>query len=71
MLLTPPASHQQSGLAQSGGFTTQSSDDQYSSGLTLGVSMVEVGVGVTLGLFLSQMIIYSIGFKKRGSLFSF
>jgi uncharacterized membrane protein YjjB (DUF3815 family) len=36
----------------------------------VGYSMIQVAIGITVGLFLSSLLIYPIG-KKRGGLFSF
>lgn len=33
--------------------------------------MIEVGIGVTLGLFLAAMLVYSWGGKKSGGYFGF
>jgi hypothetical protein len=51
----------QSGLAQAGGLTGNydSSVQQYYSSFTLGLRMIQVAIGVTIGLFVSQSIIYA------------
>jgi hypothetical protein len=52
----------QSGLAQAGGLTGNydSSVQQYYSSFTLGLRMIQVAIGVTIGLFVSQSIIYAL-----------
>ena len=49
---------QQSGIAQGGGLTQtyHSSAEQYSSGFSLALRMISVAAGVTIGLFVSQVI---------------
>ncbi|KAF8481050.1 hypothetical protein DFH94DRAFT_853120 [Russula ochroleuca] len=51
-----------SGLAQAGGLTGNydSSVQQYYSSFTLGLRMIQVAIGVTIGLFVSQSIIYAL-----------
>lgn len=51
-----------SGIAQGGGLTQtyHSSAEQYSSGLSLALRMISVAAGVTIGLFVSQVIGVSI-----------
>ncbi|KAI0005574.1 hypothetical protein BJV74DRAFT_955993 [Russula compacta] len=50
-----------SGLAQAGGLTGHydSSVQQYYSSFTLGLRMIQVAIGVTIGLFVSQSLIYA------------
>jgi hypothetical protein len=38
--------------------------------LNVGYSMVQVAIGITVGLFLSALIVYPLG-KRRSGLFSF
>lgn len=56
-----------SGLAQAGGLTGNydSSVQQYYSSFTLGLRMIQVAIGVTIGLFVSQSLIYA--FTAGGS----
>lgn len=62
----------QSALSQAGGLTQASNaDQQYSSSLTLGIRMVRVAVGVTVGLFVAQTLIYATGNRKQGAHFAF
>lgn len=66
MFLVPSA------LSQAGGLTQASNaDQQYSSSLTLGIRMVRVAVGVTVGLFVAQTLIYATGNRKQGAHFAF
>ncbi|QRV87456.1 pheromone-regulated membrane protein [Ceratobasidium sp. AG-Ba] len=63
-----------SGIAAAGGLAQNyrgSDSDQYSSGLSLGFRMVQVAIGITVGLFGSGLIVYSFGSRKRGALFAF
>lgn len=63
-----------SGIAAAGGLAQNyrgSEGDQYSSGLSLGFRMVQVAIGITVGLFGSGLIVYSFGSRKRGALFAF
>ncbi|KAI0068289.1 DUF1212-domain-containing protein [Artomyces pyxidatus] len=52
-----------SGLAQAGGLTGNydNSVQQYYSSFTLGMRMIRVAIGVTIGLFVAQSIIYLTG----------
>lgn len=63
----------QSGLAQAGGLTGNydSSVQQYYSSFTLGLRMIQVAIGVTIGLFVSQSLIYafSAGSSTAGMAF--
>ena len=45
--------------------------DQYTTGLTLGFKIVQVAIGITVGLFGSGLLVYSFGSKKTGALFAF
>ncbi|KAI0305019.1 hypothetical protein BC826DRAFT_1100753 [Russula brevipes] len=56
-----------SGLAQAGGLTGNydSTVQQYYSSFTLGLRMIQVAIGVTIGLFISQSLIYT--FTAGGS----
>ncbi|KAI0053134.1 DUF1212-domain-containing protein [Auriscalpium vulgare] len=62
-----------SGLAQDGGLTGNynSSVQQYYSSFTLGMRMIQVAVGVTIGLFASQTIIYAVGSRKNAGHMAF
>ncbi|KAI0080096.1 DUF1212-domain-containing protein [Panus rudis PR-1116 ss-1] len=54
-----------SGLSQIGGITAQG------SGVDIGGAMIAVTIGVTVGLFMSQALVYTFGSRKNAALFSF
>ncbi|TCD64324.1 hypothetical protein EIP91_004234 [Steccherinum ochraceum] len=54
-----------SGLSQAGGITAQG------DGIEIGNAMVEVTIGITVGLFMSQAVVYMFGSKKNAAIFSF
>jgi len=54
-----------SGLSQAGGITAQG------SGIDIGAAMISVTVGITVGLFTSQAIVYMFGSRKNAAIFSF
>ncbi|KAI0271424.1 hypothetical protein BC834DRAFT_441795 [Gloeopeniophorella convolvens] len=62
-----------SGLAQAGGLTGNydSSVQQYYSSFTLGLRMIQVAIGVTIGLFVSQSIIYAFSAGSSGAEMAF
>ncbi|KZS96865.1 DUF1212-domain-containing protein [Sistotremastrum niveocremeum HHB9708] len=63
-----------SGLSAAGGLSDnyRSGDqDQFSNGLEIGMRMVQVGIGITVGLFGSGLFIYSFGSRKQAALFAF
>ncbi|PPQ64523.1 hypothetical protein CVT26_002062 [Gymnopilus dilepis] len=62
-----------SGIAQGGGVTQtyHSSAEQYSSGFSLAMRMITVAAGVTVGLFVSQFIVYLFGTRKNAAHFAF
>ncbi|KAF8973577.1 hypothetical protein BDZ97DRAFT_1971264 [Flammula alnicola] len=62
-----------SGIAQGGGVTQtyHSSAEQYSSGFSLALRMITVAAGVTIGLFVSQVIVYLFGTRKNVAHFAF
>lgn len=45
--------------------------DSYSNGLIIGFRMVQVAIGITVGLFFSSFIVYSFGRRKQAALFAF
>ncbi|KAM0751263.1 DUF1212-domain-containing protein, partial [Meredithblackwellia eburnea MCA 4105] len=60
-----------SGIAAAGGLAmTQTGDgNSYNSGLMIGFRMVQVAIGITIGLFFASFCVYSVGTKKSsGSL---
>ncbi|KZW03811.1 DUF1212-domain-containing protein [Exidia glandulosa HHB12029] len=63
-----------SGLSAAGGLSQNyrgQDGDQYSNGLQIGVRMVQVSIGITVGLFGSGLLVYSFGRKKSGGTFAF
>ncbi|KNZ75674.1 hypothetical protein J132_02448, partial [Termitomyces sp. J132] len=62
-----------SGIAQGGGLTQtyHSSAEQYSGGFSLALRMISVAAGVTIGLFVSQVIVYLFGSRKNVAHFAF
>ncbi|KZT11599.1 DUF1212-domain-containing protein [Laetiporus sulphureus 93-53] len=54
-----------SGLSQAGGITAQG------DGIEIGYAMITVTVGITVGLFLSQALVYLFGSRKNAAIFSF
>lgn len=62
-----------SGIANAGGLSQTYVDDvaQYQTGFVLAVHMLQVAIGVTLGLSLSQFIVYLFGEKKPSAHFTF
>ncbi|GLB35987.1 putative threonine/serine exporter [Lyophyllum shimeji] len=62
-----------SGIAQGGGLTQtyHSSAEQYSGGFSLALRMISVASGVTIGLFVSQVIVYLFGTRKNAAHFAF
>jgi hypothetical protein len=47
-----------------------SSDDLNTIVFNVGFSMIQVAIGITVGLFLAALIVYPFG-KRRSGLFSF
>ncbi|KAK2461627.1 hypothetical protein APHAL10511_006090 [Amanita phalloides] len=62
-----------SGIAQGGGVsqTYQTSAERYSSGFALALRMISVAAGVTVGLFISQVVVYYFGARKNAGHFGF
>ncbi|KAJ3480877.1 hypothetical protein NLI96_g1367 [Meripilus lineatus] len=54
-----------SGLSQVGGLTAQG------NGVDIGAAMIAVVIGITVGLFLSQAVVYAFGKRKNAAIFSF
>lgn len=64
----------QSGIAAAGGLAENyrgQDGDEYSTGLAIGLRMVQVAIGITVGLFGSGLIVYSFGSRKNAALFAF
>lgn len=55
----------QSGLSQAGGLTASG------SGIDIGGAMIAVTIGITVGLFMSQALVYTFGTRKNAAIFSF
>ena len=55
----------QSGLSQAGGITAQG------NGIDIGGAMIAVTIGITVGLFMSQALVYMFGSRKNAAMFSF
>ncbi|KAI0921250.1 hypothetical protein AcW2_006282 [Taiwanofungus camphoratus] len=54
-----------SGLSQAGGITAQG------NGIDIGSAMIAVTIGITVGLFMSQALVYTFGTRKNAAVFSF
>ncbi|KAF8195737.1 DUF1212-domain-containing protein [Mycena galopus ATCC 62051] len=54
-----------SGLSQAGGITANG------SGIDIGGAMIAVTIGITVGLFMSQALVYMFGQRKNAAVFSF
>ncbi|PPR07201.1 hypothetical protein CVT26_012634 [Gymnopilus dilepis] len=54
-----------SGLSQAGGITASG------SGIDIGGAMIAVTIGITVGLFMSQALVYTFGTRKNAAVFSF
>lgn len=54
-----------SGLSQAGGITADG------SGVDIGSAMIAVTIGITVGLFMSQALVYMFGTRKNAAVFSF
>lgn len=63
-----------SGIGQGGGLLSSdetSSTQQYSAGLQLAIRIIEVAIGITVGLFVSQIFVYALGRRKNAAHFAF
>lgn len=63
-----------SGLSAAGGLSQNyrgQDVDQFSNGLQIGVRMVQVSIGITVGLFGSGLLVYSFGRRKSAGTFAF
>ncbi|EKM84209.1 hypothetical protein AGABI1DRAFT_124531 [Agaricus bisporus var. burnettii JB137-S8] len=62
-----------SGIAQGGGLNQNyhNSSEQYSVGFSLALRMISLASGVTVGLFVSQVLVYLFGSRKNGAHFAF
>lgn len=59
-----------SNSSDSSSSSTTGASSSSSDALTLGLGMIQVAVGITVGLFAATLVIYPLG-KKRSSLFTF
>jgi hypothetical protein len=57
----------QSGLSQAGGGAITASGN----GIDIGSAMIVVTIGITVGLFMSQALVYMFGTRKNAAMFSF
>ncbi|KAH7930553.1 DUF1212-domain-containing protein [Leucogyrophana mollusca] len=62
-----------SGIALGGGLlaTQTSSAQQYRTGFALAIRMIQVAIGITVGLFVSQIFVYMTGRRKNAAHFAF
>jgi len=67
LFLVPSAIGSGGGLIQS----YSSSEAQYSSSFELGIRMIQVAIGVTIGLFVAQILVYTMGRRKNAAHFAF
>ncbi|TCD65656.1 hypothetical protein EIP91_002329 [Steccherinum ochraceum] len=67
LFLVPSAIGNGGGLIQN--YSTSSAE--YSSGFSLGVRMIQVAIGVTIGLFIAQIFVYALGRRKNAAHFAF
>ncbi|EAU84897.2 DUF1212 domain membrane protein [Coprinopsis cinerea okayama7 len=54
-----------SGLSSAGGITA------HGDGIEIGGAMIAVTIGITVGLFMSQALVYTFGSRKNAAVFSF
>lgn len=54
-----------SGLSSAGGITANG------NGIDIGGAMIAVTIGITVGLFMSQSLVYTFGSRKSAAVFSF
>lgn len=64
---------EQSAIGNGGGLiqATSTSTQEYSSGFSLGVRMIQVAIGVTVGLLIAQIAVYALGRTKKAGFFAF
>ncbi|KAG9018949.1 hypothetical protein FRB90_007940 [Tulasnella sp. 427] len=63
-----------SGLAAAGGLAMNyqgTNHDQYTSSIVIGVRMLSVAIGTTVGLLFSSLVVYAFGPQKKSALFAF
>jgi hypothetical protein len=68
-----PEDPSKSALSQGGGLipSYRSATEQYSTGFALALRMIQVSIGVTIGLFVAQILVYAIGTRKNAGHFAF
>ncbi|KAH9942926.1 hypothetical protein B0H21DRAFT_823762 [Amylocystis lapponica] len=67
LFLVPSAIGNGGGLIQN----YKSSSAQYSNSFDLGIRMIQVAIGVTIGLFVAQIMVYALGRRKNVAHFAF
>ncbi|RDX51091.1 DUF1212-domain-containing protein [Lentinus brumalis] len=67
LFLVPSAIGSGGGLIQN----YDSSADRYTGTFALGIRMIQVAIGVTIGLFVSQILVYALGRRKSVAHFAF
>ncbi|KAK7695307.1 hypothetical protein QCA50_002497 [Cerrena zonata] len=67
LFIVPSAIGNGGGLIQA----TSTSTQEYSSGFSLGVRMIQVAIGVTVGLLIAQIAVYALGRTKKAGFFAF
>ncbi|KAI0931784.1 hypothetical protein AcW2_000592 [Taiwanofungus camphoratus] len=67
LFLVPSAIGNGGGLIQN----YNSSSAQYSNSFDLGIRMIQVAIGVTIGLFVAQIMVYALGRRKNAAHFAF
>ncbi|KAI0639626.1 DUF1212-domain-containing protein [Trametes polyzona] len=67
LFLVPSAIGNGGGLIQN----YHSSAAQYSGSFELGIRMIQVAIGVTIGLFVAQILVYALGRRKNAAHFAF
>lgn len=63
----------QSAIGNGGGLIQpySSSAERYSGSFELGIRMIQVAIGVTIGLFVAQILVYALGRRKSAAHFAF
>ncbi|PIL31734.1 hypothetical protein GSI_06438 [Ganoderma sinense ZZ0214-1] len=67
LFLVPSAIGSGGGLIQ----PYHSSIERYSGSFELGIRMIQVAIGVTIGLFVAQIVVYALGRRKSAAHFAF
>ena len=63
----------QSAIGNGGGLISnyRTAAEQYSDTFQLGLRMIQVASGVTIGLFVAQILVYALGRRKNAAYFAF